>query len=506
MAYGYRIKTLAIDAHMSSYLVPSQGLQEIAWERPALCITPNLRHISLAWTRNDFFNAVGDRYPTDVLLDICFLVLHDRVKRLSLRLSSVDFSGRFYNRLQSIICRKAASVQHIEIGFSVDVCDSGPYYTFLDRILLHLRNLRSILLPPDSLTAQLLNLLKDRSGLEKIGLSDGCSVTCTKKQVKAKKQMKGGKGKKSATPTALPLPDILFCNLQLLSLVELHVQISFNHATKLDSSDFPNLRILHMRSHIAEEDMESISELLQHISATLPQLKALSIETFERDANIGFLPPAPTYSESLSYDVLQPLSSMKQLKEFSLKWPTPMSGSNQDLMKLLMELPGIERLSLNNSPSASIEQLEKLTLDVLPLIGNRCRLLRHLALFIGCSAAPAWHRVMSWYSDEGEDRSFSSFGNLQSLDLGLSPVSPTINRQSLALWLSSFIPPACELRSSSLRKGPTGNRWPDICTEVGNSIKILSTARMEERKIANAQKRLLEERIRELESVMKEHL
>ena len=117
---------------------------------------------------------------------------------------------------------------------------------------------------------------------------------------------------------------------------------------------------------------------------------------------------------------------------FRLRWLTALTGSNDDLISLILHMPGIECLCLSRQ---RVQGESDLTLDVLPAFAYRCPKLRDLKLFVDCRIPPSVETLADEYARHGA---------LESVVLGASPTN-TEERLILASWLNRLLPKACNV-------------------------------------------------------------
>ncbi|THH01643.1 hypothetical protein EW145_g6874 [Phellinidium pouzarii] len=477
LEYGRRIRRFIIN----SPTIQEYGanvLNEITRRRPLLSLTTNLRELIIMPT---------DDNNVPALLDTVLLLLHETLRSLTL---FVPQSPTVASTFLAHVFLRIPHLKELTIKSTLPV---AVFEKAMVDMLSQLKDLRCISLPTYALTPMLISELSTIPSLETISINDDmCCVISPQ----------------------IYLTSIVD-ELNFLSLTNLEVAATFSDlATLVTSASFKNLTALRFQA-VSLENVSSLRTLLECTSDTYPELFSLIIETiphgfsFQKYAFIEL----ERKSMTVIHSDLQPLLSMRRLKRLFLTWPTPFSFANCELESFVSGLPLIENLSLNSCPVV-IDSPSSLTLEVFPAIAKHCPKLRHLALYLNTITITDYiSRIASPFDSEDDWKSYT-FADLESLDLGISPMYQ--DAQYLATYLSKLLPVSCLVTApdcewfpdvreavsqeygSDYNQGRWSHRYKDVAAQVLPLIK----ARVEERNNAQARIEILKDRIRELEALL----
>lgn len=441
-SYGKLVQRLEI-SDKTNRIMDSNAMKILASQRPTFSLTPNLQHMYVKW-------------QNDEVLEYCFLFFSRRVRSLTLCLPTLNWF-RFSNVLEIAIFSRARGLKSLNIETCQPLSD-GDVGSLLKCALPYMRNIENLVLPQFSLTPSIMAQVAGK--LKKITQNDTLASNI-------------------ATSTSGP-PNPL--TLTFASTIEeLHVGTMFRSVLSVTSWNYPKLISLHIDFLWQYEDSDSLRDLIKKISAIFLKLQQLKIAVSK------VRQPQLNTTKTISSEPLNALTTMRNLKYFSLRWCTPIVCTNEELIELLKGLPHIEYLHLNERPVFT-HIGTAITLDVLASIARVCPDLRQLALFIDCTVPPAVYDPLS-YSDPTEEEGL--FAKLESLDLGASPV--VRDPFSIARRLYDIIPTRCKFPHPGGKVPVPGAKvdtiavatWENLCKDVGEFIRALLVGREEGRRRFN---------------------
>lgn len=214
------------------------------------------------------------------------------------------------------------------------------------------------------------------------------------------------------------------------SLSSLDIKASFTNMSSCFSGT-PRLSRLKITSRWPE-DASTVDHLLACASRCLPSMK-----------NLGIWAQAVirTDEDSMTYRMLGKHSVVRSLTHFSLKGPSALGGTNDDLASLILCMPNIVDLFLTYSLVGDVRS--DLTLDILSTFAFLCPKLRHLGLLIDCRIPPSLETL---------ENDCTSYSVLERLSLAKSPINP-MEPHILASWLKRILPKSCSVSFSYLLYG-----------------------------------------------------
>ena len=266
------------------------------------------------------------------------------------------------------------------------------------------------------------------------------------------------------------------------ALTDLSLNVKLTDMTRFLCTSFApsNLTTLYVHTLTASSPAD-VSDFLTVVAENCQLLMRLYLD-FITSEDI----PPNLELPSVTWQTLRPLLDCSNLIEFEVRWDRPFRLTQDDIEELASKWPSIETLMLNCEPVYADGEP---TLDLFALVpfARHCPKLIELGLYLSGSA------------DTGSVPPTAAprpFQSLQRLALGTSPVA---DAGRAALFLSELCPRACEVvagvtlpegfavRDDVVDEASVGalrdqlSVWFDAWKEVGRTLPLLTSLRMEER-------------------------
>ncbi len=210
-------------------------------------------------------------------------------------------------------------------------------------------------------------------------------------------------------------------------LAQLRLQCSLEEWNRLLATAVcmsPNL--CHLKSMSSPRTTQKLFQrCLKLIAETFPLLQSLK---FTRNGDLSVIigngPDA-----SLGYEDLVPLTSLKKLVRFKLRFVVPVSIKNNELAVLLSKMPSLEVLELNPDPIRLTPT--PLDMNVLPMLALACPNLQSLLLHLNATKPIT-------------TPDHFAFKQLSKIGFGTSPLQDS-GKHDIMVFLSQIVPEDCKM-------------------------------------------------------------
>ncbi len=373
------------------------SLADLMLTKPnALPLLPQLRVLQVGGNMNN------DAYPWR---DFFIQFLHDRLRRLDIVLptDAQNIASCFLDE----VTWRAPNVEFFDV---VTLAPSNEAVTDSDsitRFVLPMQKLTRVAFSSCLLVPSLILSLQNMPSLETIHVySDRPNII---------DMTPFGRLPQSIIADAFP------------RLAQLRLQCSLEEWNRLLATAVcmsPNL--CHLKIDVVSADHpKTFQRCLKLIAETFPLLQSLK---FTRNGDLSVIigngPDA-----SLGYEDLVPLTSLKKLVRFKLRFVVPVSIKNNELAVLLSKMPSLEVLELNPDPIRLTPT--PLDMNVLPMLALACPNLQSLLLHLNATKPITT-----------PDR--FAFKQLSKIGFGTSPLQDS-GKHDIMVFLSQIVPEDCKM-------------------------------------------------------------
>lgn len=233
------------------------------------------------------------------------------------------------------------------------------------------------------------------------------------------------------------------------SLRFLHIFTRLRSLRGFFRSAFMPLRITAFAIDMAHVNtIADVKDFIAQISTGCPNLRSLVIG---RTQDIGVIPEVwQGEHQSITYETLSAITTIRNLKQFSITYTQPIVMSNDELISLLVRCPLLTEVTLNSEPIACSGTA--LTLGVLSLLAQQCPWILTLKLYVDASSTSSLGDPLPIYK------------GLTSISLGTSTIKEP---DRVAVYMSQVLPSTCELSVLPLIRSETESQLdPGVIEEM----------------------------------------
>lgn len=422
--YGRRVKSLVLfspmtsenDQHIkyhTSLFIRHMNENARKWNIPFHRLLPNLQELRIY---------SGPYYEESGILDI-ITALGETESLHRLSYTTVAHDSKF---IKNFRVTSLENLHELMVWFTRGIKDIQTLDCFL-KMVVKARNLRKLALPLIPVNAEIRSYLMTLNP----ELQYLCSILTDTSLVQSNPYLHQGIGNR----------------IPMLLLNKLIVTTSFNNATAIRNTFFPNLTVLSICS-LESEKAQYLTFLSKHIHREFPRLESLSL------INGGPTDEQTTIGSTLSYTDLRPIFSMEHLQSFVLSWHTPLTGTDDDLKSLFAPRSHtskkLQELTLSSSRDIHRSDTHIYpTFRILPFLAEYCSSLVILALQLDCRS---FSRDID--TELAEIIRPSPFPSLKYLSLRNSiPIQSEIAAERFSEWLNRIVPSNCTVKNTFLRAG-----------------------------------------------------
>ncbi|KLO14233.1 hypothetical protein SCHPADRAFT_996698 [Schizopora paradoxa] len=357
------------------------------------------------------FEVDGDLIPYFPGLKVFLNLLHEDLREFTLNISeeSPDEIVKFFEE----VVWRSPNITNLDIETSLNDFNEDMKNSLISSISA-LRRLTTVAIYPGLLTAQLFSALQQLPDLQEVRdfFSDSLSRAAR------------------ITNETLPhtIPSNAFPRLTRLTLhcsfAELYRYLS------LGKGFAPRLRHLDI-GVVSKFKPANLRIALLKIAETFPLLEHLRIIQTDCPSALVVERDPTGSKESLNRRSLNPLTRLRSLHTFILRCDEVVSMANDELCAILSQCTSLKYLILNHEPLAL--PTTELTLDVLPMLAQKCPQLLQLCLFVDTDV------------EDAETVTSHTFEKMTSIDFGISPVH---DKRVITKLLAQVLPEECILMSN----------------------------------------------------------
>ncbi|KAH8109629.1 hypothetical protein DFH11DRAFT_1626028 [Phellopilus nigrolimitatus] len=403
-SYSRRVRRLRVD-FLRSIPLSTRIFAEITQEAPSYPLLPNLSKLAIC--------CLGDIEQ----LSIGLIFAHESVKELRIAAPkcSTPWTG-----MEDFFDEVTQRMPHLETIFlSVpDVWSVSEIEPCLNDFLLNMPRLKTLFTPIYFATSSIVTTLSKLPSLVSIDFGYPPAY--------------GSGSPVDVTPFSPELLPGSFPALMSLGLC----------ATILDSSRFFENKIapttitsLHIHSPKPDAD-STIGDFLCLISRTCPFLRSLSMNLISQ-ATISNTALRNTFTgellDEITLDTLIPITYLPELVNFKFSYHRPILLTDDDLEKLVSQMPRLEELRLCSDPIL-MHFPSRLTLASLSSVAHHCPRMRSLALYMNTRIL----EPLPYLAKPGSLRPVR-FQNIESINVGTSLIEVG-DMLAIATFLGSLLP------------------------------------------------------------------
>ena len=358
--------------------------------------------------------------------------MHSNVKRFNLTLALgpsriIEKTPTIFNYIS-----RMPMLEHLDIGLG----RFAPNVLQLEAIK-NLGHLKTINLPPFSLSAQIIEALSHLPNL--------LEVKCQELD-------------QAYMPSPIPPFDMHFSQGAFRSLRGLSLTVDVPSTILLLNQEFFPSQIQDLSLAMPINQHPSlVHELLEVIANKCPMLEVFSFSDYTTEDKDDI--------PSLTLQDIFPILSYTRLKSLKIRHSVPLALEKSDMEVLASSLTHIECLCLNELPA--LDRSQGLPLDALLSFARHCPRLTCLGFLIDATL------------NTSSTIDSQSFRALQHLSMGYSNIE---DYRPVALFLARICPPGCEVESEPFWDNHTqSNTWASVNEVLPLLVTMRTERRMSER-------------------------